>query len=247
MEQTFLERYYAGEHEQVWNELAAYGALIRQEPIYSDAKAVAHETMLRAKQNISLLVKRLHFLRYRFVFPEEIWIPPDPTSLAALEAREQHYGVLPISLHMWFVVVGSVNFMGAHPKLSEYTDFWQEEYDEVYPGHYADPLVISPFIEDLILPYEPKLGEDRDVTSLFDFWFAPDAAHKANYSGGGPTSIHLPSLAADARLYSDDWDGCMFTSYLRTYFQWGGFPGLRHNSPPQPEELVFLTKELLPL
>jgi len=247
MGQTYLQRYLAGEHEQVWNELIAHGDLIRQEPLYSDAQAVAQETMSRAKHNIALLVERLHVLEYRFAFPEEIWNPPDPASLAALESREQRYGVLPISLHMWFVVVGSVNFMGAHPKLSEYTDFWLEEYDQVYPGHYADPLVVSPFIDELILPVQPGFEEKQDKTSLFDFWLAPDSVHKANYSGGGPTTIRFPCLAADAWLRSDDWDETTFISYLRTCFQWGGFPGLRRNPLPQPEDLAFLTKELQPL
>ena len=82
--------------------------------------------MLRARHNIALLVERLNILEYKFVFPEEIWNPSDPASIAAVAAREQRHGMLQLSLHMWFVDVGAVNFMGAHPKLSEYTDFWIE-------------------------------------------------------------------------------------------------------------------------
>lgn len=47
----FLERYLNGEYEQVWAELLELGAQIRDEPLYSDALAVARETMNRARKN----------------------------------------------------------------------------------------------------------------------------------------------------------------------------------------------------
>jgi len=36
---SYLERYLAGEHEQVWAELVALGPAVREEPVYSDALA----------------------------------------------------------------------------------------------------------------------------------------------------------------------------------------------------------------
>ncbi|MGZ3680588.1 MAG: hypothetical protein ACXWQR_18935 [Ktedonobacterales bacterium] len=63
---TFLERYVAGEHEQVWAELVALGAAVRQEPLHADALAVARETMRRARQNVLLLIRRLREVGYRF-------------------------------------------------------------------------------------------------------------------------------------------------------------------------------------
>jgi len=53
---TYLERYLNGEYEQVWSELIALGEQVRQEPIYSDAYAVAEEAMRRVRVNIELLV-----------------------------------------------------------------------------------------------------------------------------------------------------------------------------------------------
>lgn len=62
----YLERYLAGEHQLVWAELQALGAAVREEPLYSDALAVARETMRRARANIELLIPRLRAAGYDF-------------------------------------------------------------------------------------------------------------------------------------------------------------------------------------
>lgn len=56
---TYLERYVSGEYEQVWDELVTLGAAVRQDPVYTDALAVARETMRRARANIDRLIPRL--------------------------------------------------------------------------------------------------------------------------------------------------------------------------------------------
>jgi hypothetical protein len=63
---TFYDRYKAGEHERVWPELVALGETVRHEPIYTDAIAVARETMRRAQANVETLIGRLHTVGYRF-------------------------------------------------------------------------------------------------------------------------------------------------------------------------------------
>jgi hypothetical protein len=40
---TYLERYLAGEHEQVWREIAVLGDVVRDEPALPDAEAVARD------------------------------------------------------------------------------------------------------------------------------------------------------------------------------------------------------------
>lgn len=63
---SFIDRYEQGECEQVWAELQALGEHVREEPYYSDALAVAHETMRRVRHNLELLVPRLTELGYCF-------------------------------------------------------------------------------------------------------------------------------------------------------------------------------------
>jgi hypothetical protein len=70
---TYLDRYLRGEHEQVWDELVALGAAVREEPLYSDALAVARETMRRARHNIETLIPRLVRVGYLFGYG---WLQP---------------------------------------------------------------------------------------------------------------------------------------------------------------------------
>jgi hypothetical protein len=244
---TYLER-LSYESERVWAELMSLGADIRQEPLYSDARAVARETMMRAKHNVAALVERLNTLEYRFSNPQKVWIAPDQASVAALDTLEQQYGFLPLSLRMWYDIVGSVDFTGAHPRLSCYDGLNWGGSESLHS--YADPLVIDPFGSDplsfyLDLAYEDSGEEITDPP--YCIWLAPDAVHKANHSGGGPTQIMFPNLAIDAPLISDDWDGTLFVNYLRMCFQWGGFPGWRNHPDYPKEEIAFLTKDLPPL
>lgn len=246
---TYLERYreYAAagyENTRVWAELMSLGADIREEPFYSEANSVAWETMARARQNIETLIDRLHSLDYRFLEPEECWMPPDQDSIATLESFEARYGPLPLSVRMWYEVVGPVDFMGSHPTLS----YFDPPTRQSSPPFYSDPLVIHP-IKDPPLPFYADMVFDdtgQEITGPpHCIWLAPDAIQKANMSGGGPTMIMIPNPAMDAPLISEQWDGVLFVNYLRECFRWGGFPGLKDSLDLPEQELDFLTKDLL--
>ena len=116
----YLERYRQGEHEQVWAELLGLGDKVRQQPLYDDALAVAQETMTRARANIEMLVPRLNKLGYQFAHPEQVFVPADEEFRRHVVSVEKRGGPLPLSLWAWCEVVGEVNFMGSHPKLSTY-------------------------------------------------------------------------------------------------------------------------------
>lgn len=66
---AYLERYLSGEHVGVWDQLVALGEDVRREPYYSDAVAVAAETMRRARHNVELLIPRLEEAGYCFIPP----------------------------------------------------------------------------------------------------------------------------------------------------------------------------------
>ena len=122
---TYLQRYLDGEREAVWAELTALGPAIRQEPLASDARAVARETMSRARANVETLVTRLTALGYQFISDAlgkggTPHIPPTEESLAELRALEAEFGPLPLAIEMWHEVVGAVDFTGAYPRLSAY-------------------------------------------------------------------------------------------------------------------------------
>ena len=63
---TFLERYQAGDRVAVWDDLMALGDGVRHDLYYQDARAVAAETMRRARHNVEELIRRLESMGYRF-------------------------------------------------------------------------------------------------------------------------------------------------------------------------------------
>ncbi|MFN8374198.1 MAG: hypothetical protein U0694_15135 [Anaerolineae bacterium] len=117
---TFLQRYHSGEREQVWAELVALGEKVREEPVFSDAREVARETMRRARHNVELIYQRLQALGYTFEYPDAAFVPPSPAVTAQLDTFEREVGAIPLSLRAWCEIVGEVNFVGNHPGLAYY-------------------------------------------------------------------------------------------------------------------------------
>lgn len=115
---TYLERYLAGEYADTWQALTALGADVRAEPIMADARAVAQETMRRARHNVERLTERLHQIGYRF--QDVPFVPTTAAQRAELDALERQIGAVPLSLRAWIEQVGTVNWMGSHPGLSTY-------------------------------------------------------------------------------------------------------------------------------
>ncbi len=131
---SFLERYRAGEYEQVWDELVTLGEQVHEEPLYSGAVAVARETMRRVRHNILLLIPRLRDLGYVFghawAVPQGALTaqhvvefareyppldPPAANTAHLLAEVERRAGPLPLSLRAFYEIVGGVNLIGAHP------------------------------------------------------------------------------------------------------------------------------------
>jgi hypothetical protein len=98
----------------------ALGGQIREQRLYAEALSVAHETMTRARANIELLVPRLTSLGYQFAHPDRVFVPADEETRHEVAEVERRAGPLPLSLRAWCEVVGEVNFMGSHPRLSTY-------------------------------------------------------------------------------------------------------------------------------
>jgi hypothetical protein len=253
MKMRYFQRYQDGEHAQVWAELYTLGATIREEPLWSDARAVAQETMRRARHNISLIVERLQQLHYQFATPlwDETaswetpgWQPTDTSIRAIVAGLESRVGRLPLSLQSWFSEVGLVNLMGFHPKLSTFCELGKSEHID-----YADPLVVTYVFEPWDW-YDDEQGSHPAPPYTLDF--APCYFHKSGYSGSGSVKLHIPNAAIDFALIDDAgyWDGVPFNVFLRTSFRWGSFPGFQRFPEAQrqaSDELLFLTKDLLAL
>lgn len=255
--QTYLERYLSGEHIGVWAELVGLGPAVRDEPVFSDAHAVAQEMMMRAKHNIEVLIERLNQLEYRFLLPDQVWVPPDEDAVRALDGLDHRYGPFPLAIRKWYEIVGRVDFLGIHPKLSHYDGpIWSDSGKVAY---YSDPMVVYRPRGEMVLSYYINQAADWDEMAKMEeenpppygIDFGMSAINKANHSGCGAVQILVPNPAFDSPIidWDDYWMGTFFVPYLRACFQWGGFPGFSQveESDIPKEELDFLTNGLLNL
>jgi len=226
---NYLERYRNGEYAQVWSELLALGAAVHEEQHFSQAQAVAAETMGRVGRNCERLVERLESQGYVFgTYPDgskryystDPLTPPSEEFLSFMEELEAEAGPLPLSLTAFWQVVGAVDFVGMHPD-------WEDG---------LDPLVVDPPEGALA-----QLYDDEEVFAAL----APDDLHKDNVSGGNPYGARLPDPCADF-LFMYESHNLHFVPYLRlAILHWGGFPGL-DGSGMQFEPLESLTTDLEP-
>lgn len=177
---------------------------------------------------LRILKSRLSERDFEFEQPEEALPGPEPGAIAAIKHIESEAGLLPLSLKLFWLRIGSVNFCGHHPE-------WELETGCDFEG-YPDPLLVYPpsiavaELEDFLLDKEERLR----CQYPYAVSIAPDSYHKADVSGGMWYNISVPAIADDPPL-NDEWHKTTFLNYLEIALKWGGFPGLeqrqRHNWP----------------
>jgi hypothetical protein len=211
---TLLDRYIAGEHIAVWQELVEMGPGAQEDAI---AQEIALVTMRRVQRNVELVIERLKTERWPFsssdVYP--ICAPPHqdtPNQINELERRLN--GPIPLALKAFWSVVGTVSLMR---ETSEYGD------DLSMP----DPLVLGPVDHALSELAEWEADQWRRAEP-FRAPLAPDVFHKDNISGGAPYEIELPNATVDPLFMNEPHD-TTFVGYLRIAFAAGGLPGWEAN------------------
>lgn len=253
VDRTYLERYLAGEYEPVWDELVGLGERVGDEPFYTDALSVAHETMRRVRHNVEKLIPRLQGLGYTFghgwavvrgtlTEAEAAAMDRDePTiELPGADVTEQitelqrRAGRLPLSVRAFYEAVGGVNFVGAHP---------------AWVGHQLDPLEVLSARAALRLDDWNHWSADRWEDGSCQLPVAPDEYFKYLQSGGGSYVIPLQGAAADGPLRYE-WHRTTFVDYLRVSLRWAGLPGLERMAQAAggtPLDMSTLTQGLLPI
>jgi hypothetical protein len=219
---TYLDRYLAGEYEQVWDEVMACGAAVREEPLYADALAVARETMRRARFNVETLVERLRGNGYQFDYPHLAFVPPTSQFEEDIKKLLRQAEAIPLSLMNWYDLVGEVCFSGTHPDWQVCGANCEHEYSIEYDasGWYDRMVETSGKVH-----IATESLEARDI-AIWDnrLVIAEDRAARAGYSGGD-VWIKVPNHAIDTSLEETYPKGETFVQYLRRSFRWGGFPG----------------------
>ncbi len=183
-----------------------------------------------------------------------VFSPPDGETPGMLEELEKAAGgPLPLSLRAWYQQVGGVSLMGSHAVLNavSFSNRGMLSQFESLQAHGVpgpavgadfapDPLVIYPLDELLDQSADREDDEEEELQLVI----SPDDLHKANISGDA-YYITLPDARADFPF--DDWHKTTFVNYLRSVFEWGGFPGWERYGNPPRKEIQELSEGLLPI
>ncbi len=214
---SFLSRYQTGQYSEVWADLMALDESVRSSKYFSDAYAVAHETMRRVRRNVEMVHQRLLQIGYRFADPKQTHIPPTEDTSATLDEVEHSVGYLPLSLRAFYEEVGSVDFTQSKGQLIHDYKPERSQASEIDILGEEDPLVVASIHE--------LHAETQQVAKRLYFCFSPDEFHKADYSGGENYHVWLPNARADFRIEGMYGINEYFVEYLRATFKSGGFRG----------------------
>jgi hypothetical protein len=244
-----LERYMGGAYREVWAELVALGASVREEPHATDALAVAYETMHRVEANVRTLVARLSEMGYTFASPGS------SSSMAELSGL---FGTILKALGQPGPAKGGAGASGARPHVPpgphaqrdvaafekqfgtlplSLRTFYEVVGEVNLIGHHptldppgnpisTDPLVVYGLDEGAL-----EYDEDGEEGAPVAITIAPDDLHKANISGGDPYTMELPNASADGAVVGERHQ-LLFVDYLRLCFALGGFPGYEGRHAP---------------
>jgi hypothetical protein len=218
---SLLQRYLNGERERVWDEIRQLGPV--PDALRAEVDAVATETMRRVAVHVRRLAEALAELG--LVSAAEavpLHRPPTAEELADLDLLDREIGGLPSALRACTREVGTAWFAEDCPVLG--LAYHDKPDPRVLPEDILpDPLCVlgAEFLRydwddrrDVLEPEEP-----------FEFGFAPDECHKANFSGGEQL-IELPQAVADPVLHGvGGRPGVTLVEYLRISIAWGGCPG----------------------
>jgi hypothetical protein len=196
------------------------------------AKWASLREITSIEARVDTIGKRLQILRERLIQrgfefdqTDEVFPGPEPDALQAIERIESEVGIIPLSLKLFWLRIGSVDFCGCHPE-------WEIGAD----GDYSDPVMVYPpsvavtELEDFLSDKEERIRCDFPYVVPI----APDLHHKTDVSGGMWYNISVPAVTDDPPL-NDEWHKTTFLKYLEIAMKWGGFPGLercqQHNWP----------------
>jgi hypothetical protein len=184
---------------------------------------VLTETFERVGYNLDIIYKELTSIHYLFKtdfafnFERPFLKPLADTEklLARLDKAVRPFGFVPISLKMFYKMVGACNFG------------WDYETNRDFLWQCADPIQIIS-VDDLV---SEVIGEDN-LDELKEYYeddgfvslqLSADYLHKDNISGGQPYSLQLtPTQSIDGQFLYEE-HNTTFINYLRICFDNCGF------------------------
>ncbi|WP_183557760.1 hypothetical protein [Mucilaginibacter sp. SP1R1] len=224
---NFIERYLSGENgASVYKDIYALKDDAFNEVHFDDVLAVLTETFTRVAFNLGIIYQELININYVFktVFDsnsDRPLLPPLPNAeelIAELEKMVADFGKIPLSLKLFYKIVGACNFV------------WDYETKPNLLWDTADPIQIES-LDDLVAyvstadwkEYIKDCLEYEDEVPALEL--AADYLHKDNISGGPPYSIEITKEDSIDALFLNAPNNTTFIGYLRICMENCGFPG----------------------
>lgn len=220
---TLYDRYINGQTEEVYQDIYALGQDAFLPDNLPDIKKVLTETFQRVAYNLDVIyseLKNIDYLfkanfDYNFQRPLVKPLPDTEKLLVKLENAVRPFGFVPLSLKMFYRIVGACNFG------------WDYETNEEYIWQYADPIqifslddVVSEVTDEVFLSDLHEYYEEDGFVSL---QLSADYFHKDNTSGGPAYSLKVTDKqSVDAEFLNEEHD-TTFINYLRICFDNCGF------------------------
>ena len=223
---NFYNRYINGEDgRSVYNDIYDLGLDALTDKYFDDVQKVMIETFNRVAFNLDIIFSELKNINYAFktefqTNSEKPLLAPLPNTdelLLKLGNETKDFGQIPLSLKLFYKIVGSCNFAWDY-------DRWPEKFWE-----YADPIKITS-LDDLVSDvsdddWRGYLSETlTDNYTLYpNIELAADYYHKDNVSGGPPYSIQITKEPSIDSLFLNEPNGTTFINYLRVCMENCGF------------------------
>ncbi len=220
---TLYDRYINGETETVYNDIYKLGKDAFLETNFADTEKVLTETFERVSFNLGIIYKELKNTNYcfktdfEFNFERPLIKPLVDTDnlLAKLDKSLRPFGFVPISLKMFYKIVGACNFG------------WDYETNEDFIWQCADPIQIAS-LDDLVSEFTDQntlddLKECYEDDGFVALSLSADYLHKDNISGGQPYSLQITSAPSIDGQFLYEEHNTTFINYLRICFDNCGF------------------------
>ncbi|WP_426667723.1 hypothetical protein ACPPVU_17000 [Mucilaginibacter sp. McL0603] len=241
---TFYNRYINGEDSRsVYSDIYNLGQEAFSDKYFDDVQSLLTETFNRVAFNLQIILSELNNINYafktefRFNFERPLLRPlPDTDELLVkLDNATNDIGRIPLSLKLFYKIVGSCNFAWDYENRPDM--FWK----------CADPIQINS-LDDIVdyvsddgwKEYLNEILED-DHSQLPYLELAADYLHKDNISGGLPYSIQLTKQPSIDSLFLNEPNGTTFINYLRICMENCGFSRIT-KAEYENDYLEFFTK-----
>ncbi|GHN02125.1 hypothetical protein WSM22_36140 [Cytophagales bacterium WSM2-2] len=222
---TFYDRYIGGETEKVYEEIYSLKQDAFLPENFSEIQKVLTETFERTAYNLEVIygeLKKIDYLfktEFEYNFQRPLIKPLENTEelLSKLDQNVRPLGYVPLSLKMFYRIVGACNFG------------WDYDTNEDFIWQCADLIQIVS-LDDLQSHVSNEYWASDMKDGLQKHYKYPflevsaDYLHKDNISGGPAYAIQITTEPSIDGLLLEESHNTTFINYLRICFRNCGFP-----------------------